>query len=158
MDFLENDGIRDWCIERGFALGPKSELIIDPAERVLECRGYGQQADPEGQEVEIAEWSVGNLKDWDECLLWVTSWGVWPSSENWPGYYKARGDQGERRSLEIAPGHLFTAVESELLKHFLRLVLENAWDAHVLPARGGRGSGTHALVSHDEWVEIRASG
>jgi hypothetical protein len=101
---------------------------------------------------------VRSLRSWDECLLWVTSWGIWPSSENWPAYYQARGAEGERRSLEVAPGHLFAAVEAELLKGFLRLVLENAWDAHVLPAREGRRNGTYAFACHDEWVEIRADG
>jgi hypothetical protein len=55
MDFLEDTWIRDWCIKRGFALDPKSELIVDAAQRVLESRGYGQQVNPEGQEAEIAD-------------------------------------------------------------------------------------------------------
>jgi hypothetical protein len=158
MTFLEDIVIRDWCRERGFALGPKDELVIDPSVAILECRSYGQQANPAVPECETAAWCVGALKEWDECLLWVTAWGLWPSSENWPAYYSARGVQGERRSLEIAPGHLFGVGETDLLTHFVRLVLENAWDAYLLGAGHGRRNRIHAIVSHDEWIEIRDAG
>lgn len=155
MQFLEPGGIRDWCLDRGFHLDASGELTAEPRSSVLAARGYGQQTDPQGQESETAAWCIDALQEWDECLLWVTQWGVWPSSENWPAYYQARGAQGERRSLEVAPGHLFAASETGLLKHFVRLVLENAWDAHVLASRDGKRIGTQVVVSHDEWVEIR---
>jgi hypothetical protein len=155
MDFLEQLQIRAWCVDRGFEVSRTGELLTDPGEAVLERRMYGQQIDPQGQESQVAAWCVGALGHWDECLLWVTLWGAWPSSENWPAYYRTRGIQGERRSLQIAPGHLFASTEAELLWQFVLLVLENAWDAHILPARAGKRVGKRVFVSHDEWVEVR---
>jgi hypothetical protein len=50
---------------------------------------------------------ASKLEPFDECLLWVTLWGVWNSSENWHLFYRLRETYGERRPLWDAPGHLF---------------------------------------------------
>jgi hypothetical protein len=50
---------------------------------------------------------IDSLGKWDEYLAWITLWGVWPSGEDWPEFYAWRGALGERRSLDIAPGHRF---------------------------------------------------
>ena len=86
----------------------------------------------------------------------MVGWGVWPSSEDWPCYYAARGARGERRSLHEAPGHWFGPDEGAALTEFLTLAMENGWDAFVLTAREGR-IGRLAQVSHDEWVEVCAA-
>jgi hypothetical protein len=156
MDFLESLVVRDWCRDYGFPLDPQGELLPDPASVVLERHGFGRPADPEGWERELAARCVAALGEWDECLLWITLWGVWPSSENWPAYYQARGAEGELRSLDIAPGHLFQRVELGKLENFVHLVIENAWDACILPVRGGHGNGRRAMLSHDELVDILA--
>jgi hypothetical protein len=51
----------------------------------------------------------------DECLVWVTAWGIWGSGEDWPAFYAWRGAQNEQRSLEKAPGHRFVPEEIEKL-------------------------------------------
>jgi hypothetical protein len=154
MQFLEGNQIEEWCAERGLASTPNA--LKASITSVSLRRTYGQQAAPRGQEGEIAELFVGHLNSWTESLLWVTSWGIWPSSEDWPKYYALRGAQGERRSLDTAPGHLFASAEHEPLVQFLRVVLENAWDAFVLPAVEREFAGQVIVASHDEWVEIRS--
>jgi hypothetical protein len=87
--------------------------------------------------------------------VWIRSWGVWPSGENWPQFYAWRGALGERRSLDTAPGHCFERGEDQLLVQLLTLIMQNAWDADVLCARAGRADEVFARISHDEWYEIR---
>ena len=90
---------------------------------------------------------------WDECLLWIQTWGVWPSGEDWPAYYALRGDQGERRSLDTAPGHLFETGEHALFSHFVTLVMENAWDADIIVVP----KIMRIHIDHDELVELRSN-
>lgn len=84
------------------------------------------------------------------CLLWVTSWGVWESSENWHLYYRLRQSYGDFRLLEEAPGHLFLEFETHDLASFLQVGMIAGWDMHLLPSEGyGR-----AFVSHDGWFKL----
>jgi len=47
------------------------------------------------------------LQPWDECLLFVSAYGIWESSENWNLYYRLRRSYSDDRLIEEAPGHLF---------------------------------------------------
>lgn len=90
------------------------------------------------------------LRPRDQCLMWVTGWGVWQSSENWHLYYRLRGSYGDSRLIEEAPGHLFLPYEQPDLVSFLQIVGISGWDAHVLASNGyGR-----AVLSHDGWLEF----
>jgi hypothetical protein len=138
------------------ALADDGALPDDPhlvhAKRATYARGHRS-----GREWAVAAACVQALGRWDECLLWVRGWGVWPSSEDWPAYYALRGARGERRSLEKAPGHLFTPAEQELLATFLTQVMQNGWDAEVLPVGSKPPATKRVHVSHDEWLEIRST-
>lgn len=90
------------------------------------------------------------LQPRNHCLLWVTSWGVWESSENWHLYYRLRQSYGDSRLLQEAPGHLFLEFETHDLVSFLQIGLTAGWDMHLLPF-GGYG---RAFVSHDGWIEF----
>ena len=70
----------------------------------------------------------------DECLLWVTQWGVWPSSENFHVFYRVRESYGERRLLYNAPGHLFLKHETADLQAFVESAFLCGWDFYLLPA------------------------
>ena len=61
---------------------------------------------------------------------------------------------GRATSVDVAPSHLFGASEAHLLRQFLQLVLENAWDAQCVAIRNGRAVAC-IDVSHDEWAEVR---
>jgi hypothetical protein len=157
MEFLEFNQIQEWCGERGIDVDAERDEPLDTGFDIVTQRLFGQAVEPEGQELEVAAWLLENLGDWDECLLWITLWGVWPSSEDWPAYYSARGDHSERRSLDRAPGHLFTTGDRIALLQFVEVVLKNAWDAHILPAVNGRASNRRVFISHDECVDLLAA-
>jgi hypothetical protein len=109
-----------------------------------------------GKEPALAEAAIVALGQWDEAVLWVSEWGIWPSSENWPRYYQARGERGERMSLAVKPGHWFAAAERSDLVLFLTLVLEQAWGGYVLVADAGHAVPRRLVISHDEWIELQA--
>jgi hypothetical protein len=149
MQFLENNQIEEWCSERHVPL-PLSEA----EGTVVSTRFFGQAVAPRGQEGTVAAAVFAELGVWDECLLWIREWSIWPSSEDWPAYYAERGVHGERRSLRVAPGHLALSEDRDALTSFLRITLENAWEAYVIPVVASLSTGRWAHASHDEFVEV----
>ena len=154
MRFFESNEIWEWCAERGIVLEDGARPADDPS---LVHRGRWLYATGErsGRESVVGADCVRALGAWDECLLWITLVGVWPSGEDWPSFYAWRGARGERRSVDVAPGYLFAADETALLREVLTQAMENAWDAFVLPVRGGAAAPIRARISHDEWIEVR---
>ena len=156
MRFFEIGEIELWCAERGITLTEgEAPVAPDPhlthAARTLYASGRRS-----GREPAVAAAAVRALGHWDECLLWVTLVGVFPSGEDWPAYYALRGAEGERRSLGVAPGHWFSEGEGGKLERFLTAVMENAWDAYALPAQRRQVTEVRLRVSHDEWAELQA--
>jgi hypothetical protein len=92
-----------------------------------------------------------SLQDFDNCLLWVTQWGVWPSSENQHLFYRLREAYSERRLLPDAPAHLFLGYERADLTTFIELAPLFGWDFYLLP----NTAQARAFVSHDEFLEFR---
>jgi hypothetical protein len=156
MRFLEINEIWEWCARLGIELDRQVRPALDPS---LSQAARWLYADSErsGREPGLARVSVQKLGAWDESLLWITQVGVWPSSEDWPVYYAMRGRYGERRSIDVAPGHLFRTDEAGQLVEFLTAAMENGWDASVLSAHDGRVVPTRVQVSHDEWIELQST-
>jgi hypothetical protein len=138
VEFLELIQIRAWAKEHGLECGPNSEV-----------RRTGHERAASGE-------FVARLGHWDECLVWVKEWGVFPSGEDWPAFYSWRGAQNERRSLDKAPGHRFVRDEIEKLTQLVTLIMENAWDADVLCSRAGNANRLWGTISHNEICEIFA--
>lgn len=156
MRFLEIGEVELWCAERGIAL-VEGEVRVAPDPRLTYvARTIYAEGQRSGREPMVAAAAVRALGDWDECLLWVTLVGVWPSTEDWPAYYALRGAEGERRSLGVAPGHWFEGRERGKLERFLTAVMENGWNAYALPARSGQATDVRLQLSHDEWAELQA--
>jgi hypothetical protein len=86
------------------------------------------------------------------ALLWVTEWGVWPSSENWHLYYKLRQSYGDHRFLHEAPGHLFLDFEAEDFASVLQVAMMNGWGGYVL----NQADYVNAFFSHDEYIDFYA--
>jgi hypothetical protein len=84
------------------------------------------------------------------ALLWITEWGIWPSSENWHLYYKLRQSHGDQRLLHEAPGHLFLEYEAEDLSSFLQVSMSNGWGGYVLT----EANYVNAFFSHDEFIDF----
>ncbi len=155
MEFLEHNEICQWAEERGlrrYGNGFAFHLPeLDPHPSKLYAQGRRS-----GLEGDAARDLIAGLGTWDECLVRITLWGVWPSGEDWPEFYGWRGSLGERRSVDVAPGHRFDYGDGEgpLLQQLLELVMKNAWDADILCSRGGRADQVGAKICHDEWYQL----
>ena len=158
MQFCSADEVEVWCAERGLpATEARSVRALLYEDGALSRRRlpytYQQPQTAPALSAEL----VAALAPWDEAVLWVTEWGIWPSSEDWPAYYAARGAHGERRSIDEAPGHVFDSRERDALATFVTLALQNGWDAFVLTARDGRLAAVRLRISHDEWAEVQTA-
>jgi hypothetical protein len=100
----------------------------------------------------LAHWVATSLTYRMPVLLWITEWGIWPSSENWHLYYKLRQAYGDYWLLQEAPGHLFLEHEAEDLASFLQVALLNGWGGYVLP----QANYVNAFFSHDEYISFYA--
>ena len=100
----------------------------------------------------FSHWIATSLTFRAPALLWITEWGIWPSSENWHLYYKLRHSYGDQQLLHEAPGHLFLEHESEDLASFLQLAMLNGWGGYLLM----QADYVNAFFSHDEYVEFFA--
>lgn len=102
----------------------------------------------------LAHWIASELTYRRPTLLFVTEWGVWPSSENWHLYYKLRRTYGDNRLLDEAPGHLFLEHEAEDLASFIQLTMLNGWGGYVLT----EANYVNAFISHDEYITFFGNG
>lgn len=160
MQILEYPFIWEWCREHGAELDEPDlaspRLRDDPA-LVHRSRLVFAPDGPLGYEPAVASAILDALGGWTECLLWVTRWGVWASSEDWPRYYAFRARHGQRLSIDDAPGHLATSTAAADLSELLLLVLDQGWDAMLLPAHDGRVLPLRIRISHDGWVDVHAA-
>jgi hypothetical protein len=145
MRFLTNDDARLWCA--GHVALTDGGFPEPPNRATRYARG------PVSSEVAFCRQVEGALRPRESCLLWVTTWGVWRSSENLHLYYRLRQSYGDQQLLEEAPAHLFLDYEAADLVSFLQVGLLNGWDIHLIPDSGY----ARAFVSHDEFVEFAAN-
>ena len=159
MRYLESNEIWEWCADRGMPIA--SGATVPPPDARLVARPrieFGVQG-PSGRERAVAASCVEALGAWDSCLVWIVLVGVWPSSEDWPAYYARRGARGERRALDVAPGHLYTVAEATLLIDDLAQLMAFGWEAYVLPAATvGDAPTRRVFISHDGWLRVDAAG
>jgi hypothetical protein len=152
VEFLEDNQICAWAEAQGLACGDAFEALLPVLPSVYrQVYANGRKS---GHETAAAGDLVTRLGSWDECLVVITLWGVWASSEDWPKFYAWRGARNECRSLQVAPGHRFDEGERILLTELITLIMENAWDADILCSRSGRADRVRGKISHDEWYEI----
>jgi len=155
MRILHVNECAEWCRDHGAQIADPFELASDPAlghtARILFAPSGSI-----GLEAAALASCVDAITPYDAALLWVREWGIWPSSEDWPRFYAARGVHGERQSLGDKPGHLFGPTDEQDLALFLRLILDQGWGGHLLAARGDRIA-RRLWVSHDGWVELHST-
>ena len=100
----------------------------------------------------LANWIAKQITCQEPALLWITEWGIWPSSENWHLYYKLRQSHEDQRLLEEAPGHYFLKHKMEELTSFIQVAMQNGWGGYVLTGLDQ----VHCFFSHDEYVDFYA--
>ena len=136
-----------------------SNVEVDGASRTVieaqfvNCITYQLPSDT-GRKTGIAR-VVSQLIDTSQLgLFWITSWGIFPSSENMALFEGYRQSLGEHRTVDVAPGHLFGSSDVQQLESLLGLVLYFYWDANLFD-----GDGSFLIkISHDECISIHANG
>lgn len=98
----------------------------------------------------LAKQVASLFHDFQAALMWVTDYGIWPSSENQHLYYRLRRAAGDSGTLRDAPGHLFVKNEQDDFVTFVHLALEFGWGVNILAKPTYRW--VHA--SHDGWLRI----
>lgn len=88
-----------------------------------------------------------------ESLLWITGYGIWPSSEIMDLFDGYRKSIGESRSIHEAPFHIFSSQDLKQLECILAVTLYFLWDALVL----NHLQGVLIEISHDEIIDISAT-
>jgi hypothetical protein len=98
----------------------------------------------------VARWIATSLAHQRPALLWITEWGIWPSSENWHLYYKLRQSYSDQQLLHEAPGQLFLELETEDLASFLQVAMLSGWGGYLLTDLNY----VNAFFSHDEYIDF----
>lgn len=98
----------------------------------------------------LATQLVGLFQEFEYGLMWVTDFGIWPSSENQHLYYRLRRALGDSEKLNTHPGHLFAANEQDDFITFVHLAIEFGWGANILIKPPYKWVHT----SHDGWLRI----
>lgn len=154
MRFIHLNECAEWCRRHGASADDVFALESDPELRQIGRIVFAPSGSI-GLEAAAAETCLQAVTPFDEVLLWIAEWGAWPSSEDWPRFYAARGRRGERQSLEEKPGHLFAADERADLAEFLLIVLDHGWGGHILAMHHNRID-RRIRVSHDGWIDLQA--
>ncbi|MFZ0804837.1 MAG: hypothetical protein WAN03_01585, partial [Candidatus Sulfotelmatobacter sp.] len=98
-----------------------------------------------------------DAKDFEGALLWLTTWGVWNSTDEAAGYQIIEAMNraaGQQASFEAAPGHLFRADELTQTVAMLLQPMLFGWDAYYYP-RWSYGSDEFFLfISHDSFASV----
>jgi hypothetical protein len=152
MRFLTVDESRHWAKAHEIELGSNGLPEREPAG--LKTLRFGFPPTPP-QLNWLARFLAFSLKPRHSCLLWITVFGIFPSSENQHLYYRLRQSYGDLRLLDEAPGHLFLEYEDADLATFIEVGILNGWDVHVLPELAyGVPDTARVFVCHDEWLAL----
>jgi len=153
MQFLHLNECTAWCRRHGGIVDEAWKLAPDPTLQHISRIVFAPSGSV-GLEAAAEAACLQAVSPYDQALLWIREWGIWPSAEDWPRFYTARGSRGERSSLEEKPGHVFEgSTDTSELALFLRMVLDQGWGAHLLAARQGRIL-RRLWISHDGWIEL----
>jgi hypothetical protein len=91
------------------------------------------------------------------ALLWFTTWGVWNSMDEAPGYRIVEAMNraaGQPRAFEVSPGHAFRADELADAVGVLMQPMVFGWDAYYLPQWSFGVEEFFLYVSHDSFVTV----
>ena len=155
MQFVVINEIWEWLQDLG--ANPGTDTWKPQIHELVHRRrvSYEQGTEKVGLELVLATQSVSAATEWDEAILWITGWDIYPNHEDWPAYYALRAMSGEQRSIETAPGHKFERTERVVLECFLARTMQNGWDAYLIFSTRGIGVTTVVRTSHHQWVEIQ---
>ncbi len=147
MTTLDRAKAIGWLSSKGVTRSKGRYVIEEPMRKAT----YPIPTDS-GKKTVIARELARQLGRFDEVMLWIDEFGIWPSSENWYLFDMFRRSLGERKHLHERPGHIFTAGDFDAVFGLLSMVLYFNWGAVLAPS-----SGTLVVrISHDEFIDVYA--
>src|SRR5262249_49955326 len=117
----------NWVNGHGFGENP-----ADPSFKI--CRILGNIPKEFTRLTHFSNFLATSFVSFESCLLWVTEWGIWPSSENPHLFYRLRQTYSENRPLDEAPGHLFLKDEVPDLTSFISVGIICGWGFQLNPS------------------------
>ena len=153
MQFLTEQECRSWADTRRLPLGESPWSVLADAPP-FSVRYFSIPQDAGARVCVVRDlWQrIGSGKA--ETLLWVTTWGVWPSSEHMPLALGLRRGLGESRHVKDAPGCLARLGQDDDALSVLVVAVLFLWDCWMLAGDGK----TAAFLSHDEWGVVCSLG
>ncbi len=150
MRFFTPAECASWCKQQQIKLGDRGKPNRDTRlQHTLRCKFPSTFT----QFLWFSRLIEGALQPRQDCLVWITAWGIFPSAENYHLYYRLRESYHDFRLLDEAPGHFCLGHERPDVATLIYLCVLFAWDAYLLPTVGyGR-----AFISHDEFVRLEFS-
>lgn len=108
MEFLSTKECRKWCQNNHIALDSRDHPTITAA------KGGHEFVIPTdaGQCVALVRQHMAAFEQ-RKTLVWITGWGIWPSSERYHIFERLRLSYGCTQSLTDLPGQIFGAEEHE---------------------------------------------
>jgi hypothetical protein len=154
METLTIDKIRSWLEQRSVKITSDDYLYFDVPEH---CYLAIELPKKPYQLVSLANALIPHDYDgsapFQGALLWIRQWGVWSELVERVGMRVMevmRRSHGHSKSLEDAPGILFTGVDLiELQVCFVQPLLIG-WDAFLVPESGDY----FVATSHDETIHV----
>lgn len=144
MKTLTESEMVEWLSRSGISLDESGKTEL---RHTFSCRSPQDT----GKKTALGKSLAALLRGGHEIAIWITEFGVWPSSESMSLFNGYRRSFGEHRSVANAPAHIFSVNDGEQLESIILLILYFFWDALLLdPSR-------HLSIafSHDEMIDIR---
>lgn len=142
MQFLSEKECNQWCRNNHVELNKYGHPNLTVAKGVRE---FAIPTDA-GQRIALVKEQIGAFGK-GKALVWITGWGIWPSSERYPIFERWRLSYGCDKNLADRPGQLFTAEEFEDMVSCVTLSVLFLWDCYVITPFGKRA----LFYSHDEF-------
>ncbi len=146
MRFLSDKECKQWCHNNHVEMDKHGHPNITAAKG---AREFAIPADA-GRRIALVKEHMSAFAK-GKALVWITGWGIWPSSERYHIFERWRLSYGCNKNLAALPGQFFSAEEYEDMVSCVTLSVMFLWDCFVLVPFGKRA----LFYSHDEFgVEI----
>lgn len=147
MRFITADEARAWLSRLPALDASGLPLVPAPGHATLKVPF---EHEPAQRIFVLAQDLVDALGHFDECLLWVTQTGVWPSNENLHLYYRLRSSYADVHLVDEKPAVRALRHEASDLVSLVHLGMLFGWDMLLLTSHDyGR-----VFVSHDGWFQL----
>jgi hypothetical protein len=149
MRFITEEDARRWAVRFARENSERGLPVVPAPEHKGELR-YVFEDVGDHSYFALAQAVIRSLEYFDECLLWVTQTGVWPSNENLQLYYRFRQSYGDQSLVHEKPAALLLRHEAVDLTTLVHLGMLFGWDMYLVTSHDyGR-----VFISHDGWIQF----